>query len=206
MLRIFLPLILSILAVSCCEPRYVDYFPYHDNGCPKPRVALVPVGDCSNVQLAWNGAEELTSGIRYEMMSNGELYLLSPQEVDAGLARLGDIDLFAKNVFFDKCFCDAEFVVLIDIIGHGDECIVSPPYKISLRLKVIDIRPACKQVILQEIFTNSYSYPYRSNSKNYSTLTYLDPHCSRITFFGLALQPMVRTLTDRLETVILGAH
>jgi hypothetical protein len=57
MLKIVLSFVLSLLAVGC-GPRYVDYFPYHDDGRPKPKVVLLPVVDESTADLPWDVSQD----------------------------------------------------------------------------------------------------------------------------------------------------
>lgn len=39
--------VIALIMAGCSGPRYIDYFPYHDDGTPKPKVAVMPILDSS---------------------------------------------------------------------------------------------------------------------------------------------------------------
>lgn len=204
MLQILLSLVLSLIAMGCCEPRYVDFFPCHDDGRPKPKVAVIPMQDCTNANPCWNASCELTVGLRHEFMHSGELFLLSSEIVENRLSRMSDVDLFSKGIPFAKYFGDVEFVVLTEIIGYDDaaNCPPPPPNNIRILVKVIDVRnPQCEKVILQEVFAGTYLFPFRIGTQC-QPLTYLEPQSQRVSLTGKGLQEMVQALAGRIEVVV----
>lgn len=211
MLQIVLSLLVTIMAVGC-GPRYVDYFPYHDDGRPKPKVVIIPVvNTCDNV-VPWDISKELTAGIRYEIMDNGELFLFSEEEVNSKLAQMGEVDFFTKEAVFAQNFCEADFVVMIEFMDqkYCDEYTVagcpvpfSPCREVVLktRVKVIDLRSRCPRIVQQEILSDTYL---------------VTPECADVhgkfpetgraayqsTSIGKAHQRMVSNLVSRMERVI----
>lgn len=207
MLQILFSLVLSLIAVGCCEPRYVDFFPCHDDGRPKPKVAVLPMQDCTNANPCWDASRELTIGLRHEFMHSGELFVLAHENVENRVSRMGDVDFFSKGASFAKYFDDAEFVVLTEIIGYDDasNCPPPPPNNIRILVKVVDIRSQCERVILQEIFAGTYMIPFRIGNQ-FQSLTYLEPQSQRVSLTGKGLQDMVQALASRIEVVIRTAR
>ena len=176
MSRILLFLFVSLFTISC-GPRYVDYFPYHDDGTPKPQVALLPVIDVSSVNLPCNLSNDMTTSIRYEIRNSGELYLLSTEEINGALHHLGNIDSFDCDQAFAQQFCEANFIAVIEFVKQEVfPCIKEGMslLKLSARIKIIDIRCKAPRVISQEIVSNDYlvcsaqllceSEPYQASS------------------------------------------
>lgn len=155
MLKIMLPLVLSLFITSCGGPRYVDFFPCHDDGTVKPVVALIPVNNSPNVSC--DIAAELTDAIRYQMMDHGDLYLLPQEGVETRLRRMGQTNFFGNDSLFAQHFCNADFVVITELLDH---CFTSPggtdgPCKevltVKMRVKIIDVREDAPCIVLQEI-------------------------------------------------------
>jgi len=206
--RFLLTLLAFVLLNSCSGPRYVDYFPYHDDGTAKPKIALLPCIDISRSNLPENLSQEFTQGIRYRAMHNGELYLLPDHEIYAITNNLGDVDFFGSEVSFAKKFCHADFVVALELFGHevtpyscmnlaSDECFNEENpgnslLKMKIRIKIIDVRDDKPQVILQEIInSNQVIAP---NSGTFQTS------------YGIAHKSCIRDIVERIENVTWGAR
>src|SRR4051812_24632791 len=93
-----------LLFTAGCGPRYVDYFPYHDDGRSKPAVALFPLEDKSAHPVLLDLSQVVTERIRYDIMSSGELYLLSIEEIETSSAQPDRLPLFER-------FPNTDFVV-----------------------------------------------------------------------------------------------
>lgn len=170
MIKLFFSLLLSLVAVGC-GPRYVDYFPYNDDGTVKPAVALLPVIDSTGVNLPWSVSEALKGGIEYEIMNDGELYLLSREEIKDSLGKLTDYNFMIRNEALAEQFYNADFVVVPELmeyklvpyeVGSSPGCLAAPStLMIRLRLRIVDVRRTrCPRVILQEMITRSYMLPH----------------------------------------------
>ena len=174
MLNIVCLFLLSICAVGC-GPRYVDYFPYHDDGAAKPKVVFLPIKGVCETDLEWDLSKKLTEAIHCQAMDDGVLFMYSPNEVEAGLRNIGDIDFFANDELLAKEFCEADFVVISELFSHDYEHYEFGQKKqkcgapdcsrcetmlvMKFRVRVVDLRPRCPRVALQEIITNRYVVP-----------------------------------------------
>lgn len=168
MLRIALCFVVALLTSACGGPRYVDFFPYHDDGTVKPRVVMLPVMDASAVHLPWDLAKEMNSGIRYELMNEGILFVASPSEMQEGLTKLGKVNFFLDEPLLARTFCNEDFVVLVEIIEHdyqtygcADDPVTPNAYAscqarltVKMRVRIIDVRSGCPRVVLQEVITD----------------------------------------------------
>lgn len=158
-IKILLGIFLALIATGC-GPKYADYYPYYDNGVAKPAVALVPVINKACLDVPWDLSEELTDSIRYEAMQHGDLYLLSKEQVNADLNRIGDIDFFGRDISFSKQFCGANYVVILELLEHW---IKPGPCNCNLimkmRIRVIDIRCETPRIVLQEVFGGTKLLP-----------------------------------------------
>lgn len=211
MLKIVLTLIVSMLTVSCGGPRYIDYFPCHDDGRAKPQVALVPVLVPSNYTGATDLSRELTNKMRMDIMNDGELYLFSNAEVHEGLSRINQVDLLTSGEDFARSFCSADFVVLTELIHTpvSPTCLQGTTlyqhnFIVKLRIKIIDLRPRCPRVVLQEIMTGDYPIPCTLEEINSGILNgCLDNKDSP---YGRAHHRLVCWSVKRIEEVIRSAY
>lgn len=200
MLKTLLIIMISFLAVSC-GPHYVDYFPYHDDGTPKPQVALLPVTDVSKVHMPWNVADELTQTLRYEIMNTGELFLFSKEEVQCGLTGVQG-DWFENDQAFAKAFCDADFVAMVELIAQETTpCNKEGVEKLTLRarIKVVDIRCRNPRVALQEIVSRDYLVCLQQG-------LCANPEPFHATSVGKAHRDFTANIACRLENVILSSY
>lgn len=165
MLRYLLFVSLTLLTVGC-GPRYVDYFPYHDDGTPKPQVALVPVMVPTAIHSSSDLSRELTDKIRYEIMNEGTLFLFSEEEIQQGISGISNFDWFCNNEILAQRFCTADFIVLTELVEKPAEtscsltaCPCHSSFVLKMRVKVVDLRPHCPRVVLQEIMKCDYVVP-----------------------------------------------
>lgn len=215
MLRMILAVFFS-LVFSGCGPRYIDFFPYHDDGTIKPKVALLPVINSSECSLPWNVSSELTYGIRLKAMNHGEIYLLSEEETSSRLSQCKAFDLLGSDITFSRNFYNADYIVLLELMEHAnapyEECRLSPLFpadsrhyhlalQIKIRMIVIHVASCC--VIHQEIMNSSQVIPMDCQNVNYQrhcwgTASYQNtPACQ-------AHERLIHDLVSRIETVTLG--
>lgn len=210
MLKILISLFISIIAMGC-GPRYVDYFPYHEDGRPKPSVAIVPVMTSCEVDVPWDISQELTNNIRYEIMNNGELYLLSQEEVSNKIAQMGGVDFFTKESQFANNFCGTDFIVLIEFMGQrycdaysvaGCPVPFSPCREMELktRIKVVDLRRGAR-IVQQEIMADRYLVTPEFAGAN-GRFPNAGPEAYQKSSLGNAYQRMVCNVVAKLERVI----
>lgn len=207
MLRILLSAILCCGAfLTGCGPRYVDFFPYHDNGALKPQIAFLPVLDSSNALLPWNLAREITEGSYFAMMNSGELFLISSDEIENDLMQCGQIDFFGRDLSFAKNFCHADFVVVSELIQH--EIVPNQGYTeypssqdlltIKLRVRIIDVRKNEPTIALQEILTCNQLIPKKNI--DYFLQGWGTPYFRR-TPYGMAHQRLIQDFAKRIEDI-----
>ncbi len=218
MLQIAFSLLVMLFTVSCGGPRYVDYFPYHDDGTLKPKVAMIPLIDSSQSGLTWNLSEEITSSIYYNLMDSGELYVLRPQEIGPVWAKRDSIDFFAWDMSYAREFCNTDFIVAMELIEHA----IAPCDQVAtksfpqchpsnnvltmrVRLKVIDTRCQTPRVVLYEIVKAEYLLPpFRSycdvNQIRWGSRDFDSTPC------GILHQRMVKNIATRLEEVLWSAR
>ena len=155
---------LSLIVMGCGGPRYVDYFPYHDDGTLKPKVALMPIFDASQNALSWSLSEEISDGIYYELMNSGEFYVVSPREMGPGWMNRHSIDFFSnEDTSFVQEFKNTDFIVAMEIIERS--CVLcdlcthaikpfpdSHPSNLNMtvriRIKIMDIRSCTPKIVL----------------------------------------------------------
>lgn len=220
MLHIMLSAFITmLLAVGCGGPRYVDYFPYHDDGTPKPRVALMPVIDASQSGLPWDISEEITQELYYDLMDHGELYVLTPEEVGPAWTSRGTIDFFGNDLCFVRDFCNTDFIVALELIEHStapcdeagtptsaSEChSYNNILTMRMRVRVIDIRRPQPRNVLYEIVKSSYIVTPPYDKINYNEICWGSKRFPTSPC-GTVHQRMVKNLTSRLEGVIWSAR
>jgi hypothetical protein len=208
--------VLAVLTVGCSGPHYVDYFPYHDDGTPKPKVAIMPILDSAGCELSWDISQELIQGVYYEMMNTGEFYVVSPQEIGPVWMKQETADLFANNAPYVKEFKNTDFIVALEIVERSivpyDPCSQRQVagcsarnwmLHLKIRVKVLDIRYCEPKIVLYEVFKTSYAgslEAYRADSAAcWGTEGYGKSFC------GLAHQRAIHNLTQRLQEVIWSA-
>jgi len=163
------------LFCSSCSHEYSDFFPYHDDGTPKPHVALIPVINESKgtSTFSWDVAKEFTQDIRLVLMKQGKLFLLPQDQVKKQLASCTLTELTStKDLMPFLYFQPAHFVVVMELVEHKlvpyKRGKIKPLYpanipadqaevlKMKMRLKVIDIRGGEPKLIRQEVLDSNH--------------------------------------------------
>jgi hypothetical protein len=217
MLRIIFALMAALLMVGC-GPRYIDYFPYHDDGTLKPKVALIPVIDNSKCDVSWDLGAEFNSSLRFQAMYSGNLFVLSEEDVLSRLSALCQPGYFTTDLSFTNHFHGSDYVVAMELIEHDlvpfEVARASPAFpaqtyrhdsvlQMKMRLRVIDLRCGQPKIILQEVFTSCYGIPPGGECVDYSRVCW-GRRAFVETPWGCAHKRMVCDLVNRIETVIRG--
>lgn len=205
MLQVIMSILLSIIAVGCGTPRYVDYFPYHDDGTAKPKLAVMPIKDSTQNPLAWDITEEISEGLFYELMGSGEVYMVSPKEMGPGWAQKESIDFFSNDELCFKEFHNTDFIVFMEIVDRKvtacDPCVPSNlTLFISIRIKIVDTRCCEPKIVLYEVFRTGYT-GIQSNAEYENSICWNHPSYLK-TYCGRAHQRIICSLTKRIEEVI----
>lgn len=182
---------LFLIILTSCGPRYVDFFPYHDDGTVKPKVILTPIE--VKCEAPAYTSDALNNCLRYELMNSNELYLYSPTDVRYFLDKTGPLDINRKE-FKIAGNCDADFLVIIELFDHGlkrlEDCRtvrISPC--IRARVKIVDIRGSCSKVIMfQYIDTTTDAKP--------------NGGCTELCSYQASHKNLCKKIAERLECVI----
>ena len=216
MFQFLLCALLTLFVTGCDSPRYIDYFPYDDQGIAKSKVALIPMMDRSGKDLPCDASEQFTRGIRYEMMDHAKLYLLPQEQVSQRVASLGKFDFFIKDQTLSDLFCDVDFIILMELVEHDlasgakDEC-TKQEYccydrvLMKIRVRVLDVRRRCPVIVLQEVIPCNYQIPCAKQDMRVGTPCVDHPEY-RLSPAGQAHQRMINSVVERLECVIQGAR
>lgn len=214
MFQLVMSAFLILIAVGCGGPRYADYFPYHDDGTAKPKVALMPLINSSLCDLPWDFSEEISEGIYYKLMDSGWFYAVSPKEMGAGWAKRNEIDFFSNDFSYARDFSNTDFIVATELIEYSvqpcDPCTLIPKpsfdhhpsnllMTVRLRLKIIDIRYREPKIVLYEVFKTQYAgIPGTVN--HHEVCWKGEGYCS--SYCGMGHERVIRSLAKRLEEVI----
>lgn len=194
--------LLALVSVGC-GPRYVDYFPYHDDGTAKPKIALMPITDSSQCQLPWDFTEEIADGIYYELMNTGQVYMVPPKEMGAGWTKKDSIDFFSCDDYsYAADFCNTDFIISMEVLERSE--VPCPPCSqtiyVRIRIKILDIRYCEPKVVLYEVFKTSYTGIQKDCGVEggicWRSESYPKSYC------GMGHQRVIRNLTKRIEEVI----
>jgi len=159
-----------------CKPQYSDFFPYHDDGTPKPNVVLMPVIAACETQIPWNLSQEFSSDVRTSIMRNGKLFVPTQQELRQAASSVSTRELTsAKDLMPFLYFQPAHFVVVMELIEHKQVpyqrgktkplYLANVPEReakvlmIKVRLKIVDIRGGDPKLIRQEIVQSNHMIP-----------------------------------------------
>lgn len=210
MQRLLLATLLSVLTLGCGGPRYADYFPYHDDGRPKPQVALLPIVDHSGKNLPWDLSCETTEGLRYEIRNRGLLFLFSEEQAQEWLTQ-GKVDFFTSEETLARVFGGTDYIVLIEFLEH--ECIPYRPPGIEhsnlppqtllamkVRVKVVDLHLRCPRVVLQEVITRCFTNPCAPSSN------LMEADAYTIAVIQKAHQQFLSSLAERIQEVICSSY
>jgi hypothetical protein len=161
------------LAVSGCSPQYSDFFPYHDDGTPKPYVAFVPIISECKSEVPWDVTRELTNDMRREMMKHGKLFLSREADIQKQLAACSKKDLTSSDLMPSLYFQPAHFVVVLELVEHRqvpyERGKIKPLYlayvpnpedayvlMMKIRVKIVDIRGGEPKLIRQEMILSNH--------------------------------------------------
>lgn len=214
--RMIFALLMAALMVGCGS-QHVDYFPYHENGKPKPKVVLLPLADDTGGCVCWDLAKELNTDLSYQVLCNGQLFLVSENEVCSRLEGCSALDYFTPDLSFSQRFCGADYVVALEIVDHDiipyqrEMCkwSISPQkyhwrsvLQTKVRLRIIDVHCMTPRVVLQEVFTSHYPIPTEKECIDYSRCCWgTDAYPS--TPWAKAHERLICELVYRIESVIL---
>ena len=182
-----------------------------------PIVSVVPLIDNTKNDCDWSLSDELSSAL-YANLSQQDHVLLNPSSKVRAKARsaLEKHNPFDKDLsWVKKSFQDEEFVVFLELVEHeevlnqnrtkpADPSTCSSELRMSVRVRVIDLRSKEPQVVLQELVHDThYNHP-QFNNVNFYQVPWKDQSFS-ISPVGLAHAKLTKELAQRIEDYILIA-
>lgn len=201
--------IFSLCSMASCH-KTKDTSTAHlqkENTLNRPIVALVPLTNKANHHLTWDIAQEFTSDLRDHVAKRNLFYLVSEETLKPFLTRLGkENDPFGSDIaWVKKKFPEQEFVVFTELLEHNEVCPAEnlpSELKISLRLRVMDLRGETPKIALQEILEKVQQLPKPFNKENFSQVPW-GHELYPISPLGMAHTQLTEELTARLEDYIL---
>ena len=163
-----------ILAVSCDRSDKSEQAFYQKYDKPAPDIALVPLIDRSASRLSWNLSDELTATVQHRLTQKGKLHV----------AKIGKKERELYNPFgaetgsIKENYPDHEFVAFAEIVEHVEvpnrsERHASPrtilaELRMTVRLRVFDMRSEEPKVVLQELIHKNHFVPRQFNQYNFA--------------------------------------
>ena len=199
-----------------CGPRYVDYFPYHDDGTPKPRVVILPIVDSSEAGLSWSPSEGLMRILHEELMDSGRCFVLSEEEMGPARTTIMNTDFLNSDLPGISCSF-ADFVVALELIEHDllpceNKILPCPPstmcncmFMTKIRIKIVDTRRAIPHVILHEIISKTYRVP-KEYSRWFHENVCSDDAKNFQTLFYNAHYPIMCDVAQRIDSEVMSAY
>lgn len=216
---IFILILIASLS-SCRGQRFTEFTRYHDDGKVKPSVALLPVINHSCFDFPWDISKELTQGVRKNLLQTGALFLPYENAFQSMVIDYSDADI-AKDDFskLSKLAPDIEFAVLMELLDHKEEAYhsqtlrpVYPVYgevasvlKMSMRIKVFDLRYGEPRAILQEIVHSNHMISKEGANADYHKVTW-KTDSYKLSPYGLAHARIERDVSERLQHYIIIAR
>jgi hypothetical protein len=213
-MRVLISLI-AALVLGSCSPQYSDFFPYHDDGTPKPYVALIPVFDETHEKLPMDVTGAFSKQIRYLLMKQGKLFLPTQNEMSRKLKDSSKQELTATNDLMPYLhFQPAHFVVLLELVEHKEVPYqrgkIKPIYTASIdpdranvlqmkmRLRVVDIRGGEPRLIRQEVLESNHVIPKNAVAEG---VDMKDSEAFSSTPLGLAYARFERDIAQKIEKI-----
>ncbi len=163
-----------LLGFFCsCTPTtnlsYTTQLTHHEDGTPKPKVALVPIFDHSNEKASFDLSNELTQNLFSRLFYCGKFYLTLDFEVLAKHTTSENNPFLDDIEWIKESASPTEFLVFVELIEHhltpnkesNLSFVQSYSLDMSLRVKILDLRTQKPKVVLQELFQETFHIPWR---------------------------------------------
>jgi hypothetical protein len=179
-----------------------------------PVVAVVPLIDHTVHNYEWNLSDEISSALYAQMAQQDHLRLLPSSRVRAKVT-----PLLAQHNPFDvdmgwmkKAFQEEEFVAFLELVEHEEvladalkpQCnaeLSSSELRVSVRLRLVDMRGKEPVVILQELIHDAHYIMPQFNRVNFYQVPWKDPQFDSSPI-GVAHQKLTREIARRIDDYI----
>jgi hypothetical protein len=194
--------------VGCNRSQNDEMSRFHEDGRVKPSVAIASLLDTTTFDASWSLSEELTSGVMDHIAQTGKIYVHSQEESPFTENPFGNDLAWMKREFQGE-----DFVAFLELVEHefiptkSKEAFpqnTSNNLNMSVRLRVIDLRPTTPTIVLQEMVRDSYFIPKTLIPTDYSIDTW-GTGGYRKTPMGIAHSQLIQTVADRIAEYILLA-
>ncbi|MBN1914518.1 MAG: hypothetical protein JW769_01345 [Parachlamydiales bacterium] len=161
-IRIMIVMICSFIVFGCND-RGQEISRFYDDGRAKPVVHVTSIIDSTNSDTPWSLSEEFTYAITQKISTSGNLFI--PKEPQSPLS-LNDNPFGTDISWVQHMYSPSQFIVFIELFEHEEVPIVDkelPAYEnyashlnMGARIRIVDTRNSSPQIILQEIYRDSY--------------------------------------------------
>jgi hypothetical protein len=205
----YIPAILiGLAAVSCNRNSNEQVSRFHEDGRIKPSVAVASMLDTTSFDAPWSLSEELTQGVMDQIAKSGSIFVHSQEESP-----------FTENPFgtdlswMKREFDSEEFVVFLELVEHEFTPVktkgvtlqeASSNLNMSVRMRVIDLRPETPKIVLQEMIRDSYFVPKTLIPNDYSVDGW-GSEGYRKTPMGIAHTQLIKDIASRINDYIVLA-
>ncbi len=164
----------SLLLCTACSSKQSDFFPYHNDGTPKPKVAIVPMYTNPVHAPKWNMANDVTFQVRNRLMREGQLFVPTQNSIMAMSKDMAADQLFSpKEIDIYNSFRPMQYVVVMELMDFQvvpyQRGAIKPIYpasvssdeakvaRINVRFQVVDLRHDEPQLLRSELIENAVS-------------------------------------------------
>lgn len=229
MKKFFLAAGCALLFAGCNSDRYHQQAAvrYHEDGRAKAIVTLTPVFDHHDIHLPWSLADDLTEMIKTRLLKKANVFVGNANN----LVKTFEDDEHLIEKPFEHCdenksslvqtealklkFPKTEFVVFLELAEHDihqknisgsfmDAITPSQELKLSMRLRIYDLRFEQPQIILQELVEQTHLVP-----KQLAKLDYNSPIWGKKTYsispVGFAHAQLAKEVASRIENYLILA-
>jgi hypothetical protein len=219
-MRRFIPCaaLLALIAGGCNDNNQNSSTAYHQpNVQAKPIVSIVPIIDNTNHNCTWNLSDELSSSIYVRIAQNDNVIVNKSSQVRGKAKQISEgQNPFGPDIsWVKKIFQGDQFVAFLELVEHEEvprqdrknptdpeNC--SADLKMSMRIRVIDIRENEPRIVLQELLHDSHYIPRPFNQVNFFQVSWGDDFFS-ISPIGMAHADFTKAIANRIEDYILTA-
>ncbi len=171
---------------------------------------MVPFIDHSQNSLSWNLSDELFSSLCRHLTQKDKLYIAAIGKKERELYN----PFGTETGWIKENYPDHEFVAFTEIVEHAEvpnrsERNVSPEnasaeLRMTVRLRVFDMRGEEPKVVLQELIHKKHFVPKQFNQYNFAQEPWGDASFP-VSPLGLAHAKLTKDIASRLEDYILIA-
>lgn len=209
----------GLLASLCasCVPCYRDTALYQRSGKQKAIVAVLPViNHGEGADLSWDLSTEFTDEMRRHVYDSSKLYLLRDLGSREIAQRLNTPNPEMIPLVQAKDLGAAEFVVVSELIdqklepmslreNHSQNGNEESVLRLSMRVRVLDVRHDKPKVILQEVVHNEHILDRAYMANDYQKTPW-GTEAFQYTPLGFAHHKLVREIVSRVENYIEAAR